>query len=121
MPPEPRSPTRRPSAPASGDPAARALRLANASAERRRRLTRRLLPSVLALAIVALILGIVVGTRQSAEERTARDFAAAWQRGNYAAMWRMLTPDAQKRVSPAGFASAYRSAAATATAVQFEP
>src|SRR4051794_14569537 len=119
--PEPRTPSRRPSPRAAASSAGRALRLENASTERRRRLTRRLLPSVLALAIVALVLGIVVGSRQSAEERVARDFAAAWQRGNYAAMWRMLTPDAQKRISPAGFASAYRSAAGTATAVELEP
>jgi cell division protein FtsI/penicillin-binding protein 2 len=36
-------------------------------------------------------------------------------------MWRMLTPDSQRRISSASFANAYRSAAATATAVRLEP
>src|SRR5215213_7766469 len=89
--------------------------------ERRRRLTHRLVPSLLALALVALILGVIVGSRTSPEERVARDFVAAWQRGNYAVMWQMLTPAAQRRISSAALANAYRSAAGTATATRIDP
>src|SRR3954447_1317238 len=89
--------------------------------ERRRRLTHRLAPVLLALAPVALVLGVIVGSGPSAEERVARDFVAAWQRGNYPAMWRMLTPEAQRRISSAALADAYRSAAATATATRIDP
>src|SRR3954465_1255692 len=107
MPPESRAPEGRSSLRSAADAAGRRLGLETASAERRRRLTHRLVPALLALAVTALALGIVGGSRQSAEERVARDFAAAWQRGNYLAMWRMLTPDSQRRISSASFANAY--------------
>src|SRR4051794_21530920 len=113
MRPEPPTRVRRPSAsPATGEPRA---------AERRRRRTHRLVPVVLALALVALVLGVIVGAGTSTEERVARDFVAAWQRGNYPAMWRMLSPDSQRRISSAALADAYRSAAATATATRIDP
>jgi hypothetical protein len=113
MPPEPPTRVR----PAGAPPAAHG----QGDGERRRRLTHRLVPALLALALVALALGIVVGSRQSTEERVARDFVAAWQRGNYPAMWRMLTPDAQRRISSASLANAYRTAAGTATATRIDP
>jgi penicillin-binding protein A len=95
--------------------------LEGASPERRRRLSRRFVPAVLALAVVSLVLGIVIGAGQSQSERTARDFAAAWQRSNYPAMYQLLSPGARKRVSAAKFATFYRNASATATAARLEP
>src|SRR3954470_6698139 len=121
MPPAPPPATTRRSPRQTADAARRALSLETASTERRRRLTHRLAPALLALAITALALGIVVGSRTSSEERAARDFAAFWQHGNYTAMWQMLTPTAKKRISSTAFANAYRSAAATATATRIEP
>src|SRR5215212_7393981 len=118
MPTEPRSPIRRPSA---SDAARRALALETASSERRRRLTHRLAPAMLGLAIVAFLLGLIVGSGQSESERVGRDFAAAWQRGNYGAMHDMLTPAAKAQITPEEFATAYRDAAATATATSVDP
>ena len=46
---------------------------------------------------------------------TARAFAEAWARGDYAAMHALLTPEAQRRVSVERFAGAYRRAAKVAT------
>ena len=91
------------------------------SAERRRRLTRRLVPAIGALAVVALILGIIVGAGESATERTARAYAAAWQRDNYSAMYSLLTPSARSRISLEAFVAGHRRAADTATAIRFEP
>ena len=93
----------------------------DADSERRHRLTHRLVPALLALAVVALALGLVVGAGQSTEERVARDYVAAWARGNHAAMYRMLTPASRRRGSPEMFAAAHRAAADTATAMRFEP
>jgi penicillin-binding protein A len=99
----------------------RAFGLEGASDERRRRLTRRLVPALIALAIVSILLALIVGSGESTQERVARNYAAAWKRADYGAMWRMLTPDAQRRISSASLASAYRSAAATATSTSIEP
>jgi hypothetical protein len=101
--------------------ARRALALDTASSERRRRLTHRLVPAVLAVAVVALVLGIVVGSRESVEERVARTYVSAWQRGNYPAMYRLLTPAARDALTLQAFVGAHRAAADTATAVRFEP
>src|SRR3954471_1551960 len=99
----------------------RALTLQGASAERRRRVTRRLVPAVIALAVVSVVLGIVIGAGQSQSERTARDFAAAWQRSNYRAMYQLLSPSARKRVTAANFTTFYRNASATATLARLDP
>ena len=97
------------------------LGLAGASSERRRRMTRRLMPVLGALAVVALVLGFLVASGTSAEERTARAYASAWQRGNYEAMYRLLTPGAQRGIPLDTFVAAHRTAAATATATGFDP
>ena len=101
--------------------ARRALALETASAERRRRLTHRLLPALIALGVVAFVLGLVLGGRESATERTTRNFAAAWQRQNYPAMYKMLTTGAKGDITLQGFTTAYRQAAGTATVVKIEP
>lgn len=81
----------------------------------RRRLATRALG---ALAAVSLLAGLIAGARTpSGVERTARAFAAAWERGDYARMYGMLTPAARERVPAAAFRSAYSAASATATSV----
>src|SRR4051812_1560519 len=102
-------------------PPPRAPRSGNPPSERRRRITHRLVPVVIAVAIVSVVLGIVIGAGQSQSERTARDFAAAWQRANYTAMYELLSPAARKRVSAGDFATFYRNAGATATLARLEP
>ena len=99
----------------------RGLSLRGASAERRRRITHRLVPALLAVGVVSIVLGVVIGSGQSQSERTARDFAAAWQRANYTAMYALLSPASRKRVTAANFATFYRNASATATLARLEP
>jgi cell division protein FtsI/penicillin-binding protein 2 len=72
----------------------------------------------MALALVALVMGIVVGSRPSDNERAARQFTEAWERGDYGAMHALLTPAAQKRTPRAVFERSYRQAAAAATTAQ---
>ena len=87
------------------------------SAERRHRLTHRGVPALGVLAVVALGAGLGFGAATpSLAERTAADFAVAWERGNYGAMHALLD-DASRRAHPLpAFRRAYREAAATATA-----
>ena len=76
---------------------------------------RRLAP-LLVLAGVSFLVGLVVGGRhEPAERKLASQFVAAWERGDYAAMHAMLTPQTQDGNSVTEFANAYRDAAATAT------
>jgi peptidoglycan glycosyltransferase len=98
--------------------------LQNLSSERRRRLTHRAAP--LAAAAVALVLVAVLVLRScgpSDEQRAGDRFAAAWERSDWAAMHRELTPEARDRHPRAVLERAYREAAATATAtaVAVEP
>ena len=84
--------------------------------ERRRRITHRAAPVAAIVAGLALILGLIVGGGSDSEtERVAREFSAAWQDQDYAAMHRLLTADTRAAVSREQLASAYRDAAATAT------
>jgi penicillin-binding protein A len=84
--------------------------------ERRRRITHRALPAAAVVAVLAFVLGLTVGGgRDSEAERVARDFSAAWEAQDYAAMHRLLSADTRAAVSREQFASAYRDAAATAT------
>jgi peptidoglycan glycosyltransferase len=85
-------------------------------AERRRRLTHRALPTLAGLAGVSLVAGALVGAKiNSASERAAADFVAAWEKGDYRAMHRLLTRDAQERYPLRRLRRAYERAAATAT------
>jgi hypothetical protein len=91
------------------------------SAERRRRLTRRLLPALGGFAVLALAAGIVAGSRhESSGERAARSFTEAWERRDFAAMHALLTPAARTGYPLEDFRRAYRDTAVTATAVSFE-
>ncbi|MET0818879.1 MAG: NTF2-like N-terminal transpeptidase domain-containing protein, partial [Solirubrobacteraceae bacterium] len=70
---------------------------------------------------LAFIGGIVVGAGgEDARRAAARDFTAAWQRGDYAAMHALLTPAAQRDVPLDRFAAAYRKAAGTSTLAKVE-
>src|SRR5918995_7166743 len=77
--------------------------------ERRRRLTHRAMPALAALAAISLLAGTLVGSAiTSGEERTARDFAAAWERGDLRAMHDLLSDSARSRYPLARFRRAYR-------------
>ena len=87
------------------------------SAEQRRRFSHRALPALGGLAVISLAAGLAFGAgAQSGGERTAADFAAAWERGDYRAMHAMLDAASRRAHSLAEFRRAYREAAATATA-----
>ena len=87
------------------------------SGERRRRLTHRALPALGGLALVAGGAGMVVGSQaQSGSQRTAGEFAEAWERGDYGAMYAMLDDASREAHTRQEFRAAYRRAAATATA-----
>ncbi|HYI81426.1 MAG TPA: penicillin-binding transpeptidase domain-containing protein [Thermoleophilaceae bacterium] len=89
---------------------------ADLTLERRRRLTHRALPAAAVVAVLAFVLGLTVGGGNDSEtERVAKDFSAAWQKGDYAAMHRLLSADSRAAVTRERFATAYGEAAATAT------
>ena len=76
---------------------------------------RRLLP-IGAVCVVAFGTGAAIGARhEPSERRVATRFAAAWERGDYASMYGLLSDRARDRVSLRRFARAYRRAADTAT------
>jgi penicillin-binding protein A len=86
--------------------------------ERRRRLTHRALPAVGGLAALALAAGALVGSlAASGDERTAADFAEAWERGDERAMYGLLSDSARSSYPFERFRRAYRRAAGTATLV----
>jgi peptidoglycan glycosyltransferase len=92
----------------------------SSSPQRSRRL-RRLLP-VLVLAVGAFAGGLIAGARhEPAERRLADRFAQAWERGDYAEMYGMLTDRARGETSLRRFARAYRRAATTATLRRLAP
>jgi cell division protein FtsI/penicillin-binding protein 2 len=66
-----------------------------------------------AVALVAFVAGIVVGSGESAPG--AHRFLDAWEAGDTEAMYAELTPGAQDEYSPAAFQRAYRGAMQTAT------
>ncbi len=73
---------------------------------------------VLALAAVAFLTGTIVGAHRgpSASVALAEQFTAAWAKGDYAAMYGQITPEARHRISAAGFGAAYERAMRTASA-----
>jgi peptidoglycan glycosyltransferase len=84
-------------------------------AERRRRMTTRAAPLV-AVAVVAFAGGMVVATSPDAPQ--AERFAAAWEDGDFEAMYAELTPAAQEEYSLKRFRREYGQAETTATATQ---
>jgi peptidoglycan glycosyltransferase len=70
------------------------------------------------MAVASLLAGVVVGALYVPGERALADrFGAAWQRGDYPAMHRLLSRSAREATPLAPFEAAYREAQATATAV----
>ena len=87
------------------------------SNESRRRLTHRAIPALAVMAVGALGIGLAIGSgRDSEEERSAKQFAAAWDRQDYRAMHELLDAESRRRYPPAAFRRAYENATATATA-----
>lgn len=84
---------------------------------RQRRLA--LLAACAAVAAGALGGAMVFGGDDERAERIAlaRGYVAAWGRGDYAAMHRLLTPAARRRVPLRAFAAIHRARSATATAL----
>jgi penicillin-binding protein A len=79
------------------------------------------MPTLGGMAVVAFAAGLAVGSfAESGAERAARDFTRAWERADYAAMHRLLTPESAERYGPAAFTRAYRRAADAATATALE-
>ncbi len=79
------------------------------------------MPALGGLAAVCFVAGAMAGSRaESAEERAATDFVAAWERGDLRAMHGELSDDARTRYPLARFRRAYRRAAATATLTAVE-
>lgn len=80
--------------------------------ERRRRITRRLLPAVILTAFAA---GLLFSVLNGESAGPGRDFGLAWERGNYTRMYDLLSDGAKGRVSQQQFATAYRADARIAT------
>jgi cell division protein FtsI/penicillin-binding protein 2 len=80
-------------------------------------LRRRMLAIGALVAAVALV-GAILLVRDGGDpgEQVVQRFADAWQQGDVAGMYAALSDDARERTSIKAFASAYRRAAATATA-----
>jgi cell division protein FtsI/penicillin-binding protein 2 len=77
---------------------------------------RRGLPAFAGLALVALVVGLLVGGGTGGAERTtAKRFVTHWADGDFGRMYQLLDDEAKARVSFQDFAAAYRAAAATAT------
>ena len=76
---------------------------------------------MLAVCGVAFVVGLVIGARHKpAGEAHVERFAAAWERGDYAAMYSELTADDRDRVPRARFTAAYLDAMQTATAAKVD-
>jgi cell division protein FtsI/penicillin-binding protein 2 len=82
--------------------------------ERRRRLVTRTIPLSL-IALIAFILGASAGAPGSPEKEAAQRFVAAWERNEFAAMYRELNPASQRDIELNDFVLAYREAEMTAT------
>ena len=68
---------------------------------------------------MALVGGLVAGAQfQSGSERVAERFAQAWERGNYGAMYRLLSAASRKTYPGDDFQRAYENARATSTAME---
>jgi len=77
---------------------------------------RRGLPAAIAVAAVALVVGLLLGGGPGRAERaTAKRFATLWADGDYGRMYELLDPAARARTTFQDFAAAYRAAADVAT------
>jgi cell division protein FtsI/penicillin-binding protein 2 len=68
------------------------------------------------LAGTAFLVGLVMGARsEPGSIQAGRAFASAWEHGDRAGMYDLLTSEAQARTSPRAFAKAYRDTTAVTT------
>ncbi len=88
--------------------------------ERRRRLVTRALPLIV-IALIAFVAGALAGNPGSPEKEAAKRFLDAWQRNEFAAMYRELNPAAQGEIELNDFVVAYRDAEDTATLRSLDP
>jgi cell division protein FtsI/penicillin-binding protein 2 len=88
--------------------------------ERRRRLITRALPLIV-IALIAFVAGAVTGTPGSPEKEAAKRFVDAWQRKEFAAMYRELNPASQGEIGLSEFVIAYHDAEDTATLRSLDP
>jgi peptidoglycan glycosyltransferase len=82
-----------------------------------RRRSQRARPMI-ALAVVSFVVGAILGAGHSSSSSApalASRFAAAWARGDYAAMYGEIAPAAQHQIGLGEFEAAYREAAMLAT------
>ena len=76
---------------------------------------------MLAVCGLAFVVGLVVGARHKpAGQEHAERFAAAWEHGDYAAMYSELTAGDRDRLPRARFIAAYEDALRTATAAKVD-
>jgi penicillin-binding protein A len=77
---------------------------------------------VLALAAVAFVIGAIFGADHGASPSVslAQRFAASWARGDYAAMYSEVAPDARSRITVGEFRTDYQQALRTATASRLQ-
>lgn len=77
---------------------------------------------VLALALVAFLVGAIVGSQHggSAAAKLADSFVTDWTRGDYLAMYADIDPASQRASSASEFAGAYEQALRTATATRMK-
>src|SRR5690242_18100363 len=87
------------------------------SEQRRQRVLTRAAPLIL-IAVVAFVLGIVVGGGPDAPG--AQRFVDAWEQEDYGAMYKELSADSQSKVSRDDFERAYQDAASTMTMQSLE-
>ena len=73
---------------------------------------------MVALAAVAFVIGAVVGADHGSSPAVAlaKNFTAAWARGDYATMYSEIAPAARREISASDFRAAYLQALDTATA-----
>lgn len=90
---------------------------------RPRAVARRRLGALLALILLAAVIGAVVAltTGSSSANALALSYTRAWARGNYGAMYADLEAHSQARISSTAFAHAYAAAAVTATTTGIVP
>jgi cell division protein FtsI/penicillin-binding protein 2 len=88
--------------------------------ERRRRIVTRTLPLAL-IALVAFVVGAVAGAPGSPDKEAAERFADAWQRNEFAAMYKELNPAAQQGIELNDFVLAYRDARMVSTLRSLDP
>jgi cell division protein FtsI/penicillin-binding protein 2 len=88
--------------------------------ERRRRIVTRTLPLAL-IALVAFVVGAIAGAPGSPNKEAAERFTDAWQRNEFAAMYRQLNPASQSAIELNDFALAYRDAKMVSTQRSLDP